>query len=118
MGTMVLAFVQFLLGISLALLEYSSVKNNLKAMIKKYHRAFGFILWLSAILVSHHGIIMFVENNPWLKYAFAAIYPGYFTMLYIAYHSPSNKDEKKKDCLLYTSPSPRDLSTSRMPSSA
>eukprot|EP00831_Metopus_contortus_P068491 TRINITY_DN61252_c0_g1_i1.p2 TRINITY_DN61252_c0_g1~~TRINITY_DN61252_c0_g1_i1.p2 ORF type:complete len:102 (-),score=29.14 TRINITY_DN61252_c0_g1_i1:107-412(-) len=25
---------------------------------------------------------------------------------------------RKKDCLLYTSPSPRDLSTSRMPSSA
>ena len=25
---------------------------------------------------------------------------------------------KVKDCLLYTSPSPRDLSTSRMPSSA
>eukprot|EP00831_Metopus_contortus_P039661 TRINITY_DN31078_c0_g1_i1.p3 TRINITY_DN31078_c0_g1~~TRINITY_DN31078_c0_g1_i1.p3 ORF type:complete len:101 (-),score=32.21 TRINITY_DN31078_c0_g1_i1:107-409(-) len=28
------------------------------------------------------------------------------------------KDKKKKNCLLYTSPSPRDLSTSRMPSSA
>ena len=27
-------------------------------------------------------------------------------------------DQDKKDCLLYTSPSPRDLSTSRMPSSA
>jgi len=26
--------------------------------------------------------------------------------------------EKERDCLLYTSPSPRDLSTSRMPSSA
>jgi len=26
--------------------------------------------------------------------------------------------ERYKDCLLYTSPSPRDLSTSRMPSSA
>ena len=26
--------------------------------------------------------------------------------------------ERKTDCLLYTSPSPRDLSTSRMPSSA
>ena len=26
--------------------------------------------------------------------------------------------EHHKDCLLYTSPSPRDLSTSRMPSSA
>ena len=28
------------------------------------------------------------------------------------------KDLKYNDCLLYTSPSPRDLSTSRMPSSA
>ena len=28
------------------------------------------------------------------------------------------KDNKFNDCLLYTSPSPRDLSTSRMPSSA
>ena len=28
------------------------------------------------------------------------------------------KDLKNKICLLYTSPSPRDLSTSRMPSSA
>ena len=28
------------------------------------------------------------------------------------------KAPKLKDCLLYTSPSPRDLSTSRMPSSA
>ena len=27
-------------------------------------------------------------------------------------------EHHKKDCLLYTSPSPRDLSTSRMPSSA
>ena len=27
-------------------------------------------------------------------------------------------DEEKKDCLLYTSPSPRDISGSRMPSSA
>ena len=39
---------------------------------------------------------------------------------------PATKDEKKAfsyyrygmSCLLYTSPSPRDLSTSRMPSSA
>ena len=29
-----------------------------------------------------------------------------------------NKDEVIEICLLYTSPSPRDLSTSRMPSSA
>eukprot|EP00831_Metopus_contortus_P044829 TRINITY_DN3593_c0_g1_i4.p1 TRINITY_DN3593_c0_g1~~TRINITY_DN3593_c0_g1_i4.p1 ORF type:complete len:268 (-),score=57.62 TRINITY_DN3593_c0_g1_i4:23-826(-) len=31
---------------------------------------------------------------------------------------PKEKEEEHKDCLLYTSPSPRDLSTSRMPSSA
>ena len=30
----------------------------------------------------------------------------------------NKKKKKKKNCLLYTSPSPRDLSTSRMPSSA
>ena len=30
----------------------------------------------------------------------------------------SENPEQYKDCLLYTSPSPRDLSTSRMPSSA
>ena len=29
-----------------------------------------------------------------------------------------SKQAEDKDCLLYTSPSPRDLSTSRMPSSA
>ena len=31
---------------------------------------------------------------------------------------PPNINLDEKDCLLYTSPSPRDLSTSRMPSSA
>ena len=30
----------------------------------------------------------------------------------------SGRDESNQPCLLYTSPSPRDLSTSRMPSSA
>ena len=30
----------------------------------------------------------------------------------------SNSSVESSDCLLYTSPSPRDLSTSRMPSSA
>ena len=29
-----------------------------------------------------------------------------------------SRKEKVKDCLLYTSPSPRDLAVSRMPSSA
>ena len=33
-------------------------------------------------------------------------------------YNPNEHFNKVKDCLLYTSPSPRDLSTSRMPSSA
>ena len=33
-------------------------------------------------------------------------------------HSSSHRDGPKRRCLLYTSPSPRDLSTSRMPSFA
>ena len=33
-------------------------------------------------------------------------------------HGMTNGDAHNHDCLLYTSPSPRDLSTSRMPSSA
>ena len=32
--------------------------------------------------------------------------------------APEGEQEPEKVCLLYTSPSPRDLSTSRMPSSA
>ena len=36
----------------------------------------------------------------------------------VAARIASELDSKVGDCLLYTSPSPRDLSTSRMPSSA
>ena len=47
-------------------------------------------------------------------------------LLYVCVPTPSSKDgscntdivESVLGCLLYTSPSPRDLSTSRMPSSA
>ena len=36
----------------------------------------------------------------------------------IAVQDRVNKEPRAQNCLLYTSPSPRDLSTSRMPSSA
>ena len=36
----------------------------------------------------------------------------------IAYHEDYDEVQKNIGCLLYTSPSPRDLSSSRMPSSA
>ena len=38
--------------------------------------------------------------------------------LHRAIDDVSDRHEASRDCLLYTSPSPRDLSTSRMPSSA
>ena len=34
------------------------------------------------------------------------------------YGKKGSRDDARKDCLLYTSPSPRDVSRSRMPSSA
>ena len=45
---------------------------------------------------------------------------GEFQMYYYAHHLGADrfKREKYKDCLLYTSPSPRDRTRSRMPSSA
>ena len=48
---------------------------------------------------------------------------GYYTICvtargYEPSSQPSDKDYSLGTCLLYTSPSPRDLSTSRMPSSA
>ena len=43
---------------------------------------------------------------------------GFDNLLYISLESRRAPADKQKICLLYTSPSPRDLSTSRMPSSA
>ena len=40
------------------------------------------------------------------------------TTLYLMAAGNTFGGDQSKDCLLYTSPSPRDLSTSRMPSSA
>ena len=40
------------------------------------------------------------------------------TLLAVLYYFRSEISDMLKACLLYTSPSPRDLSTSRMPSSA
>ena len=56
--------------------------------------------------VEQHGVRGFsVVNHMLLPKAFAASVEDSYWHL-------------RQDCLLYTSPSPRDLSTSRMPSSA
>ena len=60
-------------------------------------------------------VLFIPSGNPWQKkYSTSFIHRFEMTKILI---EGSNKFEIS-DCLLYTSPSPRDLSTSRMPSSA
>ena len=57
-----------------------------------------------------------INYSNYLKYSNTG-----FTLVYDEQLKKDNKISKKindRACLLYTSPSPRDLSTSRMPSSA
>jgi len=50
------------------------------------------------------------QGQPFAALTYLLLFVTGILLLYIEPYS--------KDCLLYTSPSPRDLSTSRMPSSA
>ena len=68
----------------------------------------------------YHLIAKYIESNNNTKVAFVG---GYLRDLLISkFHKKSFSKpvdiDLVIDCLLYTSPSPRDLSTSRMPSSA
>ena len=45
------------------------------------------------------------------------LFLGFVSVVFVLYLT-RRMDALDEDCLLYTSPSPRDLSTSRMPSSA
>ena len=71
----------------------------------------GVIIQLMAIATSDKED---VGTSAWLSIAVSAITTG-FASATISYDWDTNP---AKSCLLYTSPSPRDLSTSRMPSSA
>ena len=54
--------------------------------------------------------------NPWMERSLTDLLSD-GAELELQYNWPRDADDPR-DCLLYTSPSPRDLSTSRMPSSA
>ena len=58
-----------------------------------------------------------VDNTgkPWVRIVDAIYIDGVF---YTITNATTNKMKHIKDCLLYTSPSPRDRTRSRMPSSA
>ena len=68
-----------------------------------------------AVAVVLSLIILFGAIKKLFKIVMVA---GALLVLWIAYTTWSGEEVSIESCLLYTSPSPRDLSTSRMPSSA
>ena len=110
-------FVGFLLGMGLWSFLLFGMRSS-----PDVHRA---LLWERALPVT--GYATFV-----LYYHFTLIYTNtrgqrrillaaYLYLVVVAALSPTElliQRMRLEDCLLYTSPSPRDLSTSRMPSSA
>ena len=61
-----------------------------------------------------------IHNETYTRQVLPFIQPDYFEERIdrIVFEEISKFLDKYDNCLLYTSPSPRDLSTSRMPSSA
>ena len=64
--------------------------------------------WIVVGLVALAAVINYIDRN-----ALGVLWPFMGNDIY-----PEKNADELKACLLYTSPSPRDLSTSRMPSSA
>ena len=87
-------------------MENKEVYCNLNNIVKKLKstndpkRKYEYILWLGKKLPSPNNEILIPENKV----------KGCVSEVYVK--------GTIKDCLLYTSPSPRDSDTSRMPSSA
>ena len=59
-----------------------------------------------------------IENLGYNTFWFSAQKKGYSGVAIFSKQKPNHVEYGSGICLLYTSPSPRDLSTSRMPSSA
>ena len=59
-----------------------------------------------------------LKSRDLFMISFASVFGVLLAATYLADRFITQLPEDAKICLLYTSPSPRDLSTSRMPSSA
>ena len=70
--------------------------------------------WPAAAILAIASVIFFLLFLQYLYFVISGLVGGLLFMLIMGYASYSSFQR----CLLYTSPSPRDLSTSRMPSSA
>ena len=84
----------------------------IEAAGQRYRQATQF-LYLGGLVDASAGIMPEIQRQVRLAWA---CYSRFKRELYDMEAAP--KVRKLKACLLYTSPSPRDLSTSRMPSSA
>ena len=82
--------------------------DSIQGLLSSWQRSRMLCYSLTALaIIGSAVVIAYFMDLPVL--GLAAI--GFITLIILAYH-------RHKTCLLYTSPSPRDLSTSRMPSSA
>ena len=118
-GTIV-SIISLLLSLSLLYLFYYDLKlSNNKISKKIYKFAFlqilftflSFIILIVAYIISDFSLINVYENSHTTKpmfYKISGTWGNHEGSLLLWINI----------CLLYTSPSPRDLSTSRMPSSA
>ena len=98
---------------------YKMIKDlqRLQFVLKKDITGLNFVFsFISLLLLSQNSQAQFVNNGN-LKVSGNTI-----LSIYMDYNNTTTgnfiNDGQVHACLLYTSPSPRDLSTSRMPSSA
>ena len=86
----------------IVLLVHPDQSEQVPAMIERYR----------GIIESHDGVIHRQEDwgRRQLAYPINKIYKAHYTLM--------NIECGQQTCLLYTSPSPRDATLSRMPSSA
>ena len=93
----------------------SAIKKGALAFLNaEYRLLFIFVIVASAALF---GISLLVETTSWLiipAFVVGAIFSGLAGNIGMRIATDANS----RTCLLYTSPSPRDMSASRMPSSA
>ena len=85
--------------------------------LKEYYDGYHFSRH-SEDIFNPFSLIMAMSSHELGNYWFGSGTPSYIINVMKKYHYGIADLERRSTCLLYTSPSPRDLSTSRMPSSA
>ena len=90
-------------------------------MIFKFSKIYGIILVTffinsCGLLKESNNIVDYKTKN--FDYSSSPVKPNYESLSNWLVHPEKNQDKYSFFCLLYTSPSPRDKTVSRMPSSA